>query len=211
MFRRSHKGKEFCHELADREMTEALQEACPDRFPPKPDNPLICYRCDCKSGYCYKVMRYRTVQKPAISRFYCPAHNKSCARHSQYVAAFAQMVRSIDSSLSIVWDWKCVPEDSQMSIDATILCGHRGCANFEIDGPTHFEQKRCQRSEKDAEKDAIIRRHGWGLMRMHHKDKDVWGKYIKYHINYPKPHVQYTESYEQYLLGEHSIVSSRHL
>lgn len=98
-----------------------------------------------------------------------------------------------------------------MSIDATILCGHRGCANFEIDGPTHFSQKSCQRSEKDAEKDTIIRRHGWGLMRMHHKDKDVWEKYIKYHIHYPKPHVQYTESYEQYLLGEHSIVSSRHL
>lgn len=156
MMRRSHTDQEWCHENADREMTELLKRACPERFEPNHRNPYICYRCDCNSGYCYKVMRYRTVQKPAKTRFHCPVHNKGCAKHSRHVQAFAETLKTVDSSLRVIWDWVCVPGNANMSIDATVLCGYRWCVNFEIDGPVHFSEKQCMRRGNDAEKEALL-------------------------------------------------------
>lgn len=183
-------------------MTEVLKRTCPERFTPRHGDPYICYRCDCNSGYCYKVMRYRTVQKPSKTRFQCPAHNNASAKHSQYVQAFADTLERLDGNLRVIWDWACVPGNAHMSIDATVLCGWR-CANFEIDGPVHFCDRQCIRSNSDAAKEELLLCNGWGLMRLHYMDVKVWGKYVKHHVMGAASCVLCTESYKQYFMGDH--------
>lgn len=126
-----------------------------------------------------------------------------------YVQPFVKTLNTLDSSFRVVRDWVCVPGNANMSIDALVLCGWRWCANFEIDGPCHFREWSCIRMGIDAEKDALVLKQGWGLMRLHYMDEHLWGKYVKHHVMRAAPHVLCTQSYQQYLMGEqgsHEIV-----
>lgn len=97
-----------------------------------------------------------------------------------------------------------------MSIDATVLCGWRWCANFEIDGPVHFHERLCIRRGNDAEKETLLLNSGWGLMRLHYRDANLWGSYVKHHVMRAAPRVLCTESYEQYLMGEQGSLEIIH-
>lgn len=97
-----------------------------------------------------------------------------------------------------------------MSIDATVLCGWRWCANFEIDGPVHFHERLCIRTGNDAEKEMLLLNSGWGLMRLHYRDANLWGSYVKHHVMRAAPRVLCTESYEQYLMGEQGSLEIIH-
>lgn len=148
-------------------------------------------------------MKVRTVQKSARrSRFLCPAHQTQCATHSKYVKKFAEEVLKIDGAAAIVWDCNCVAGNKRMSIDATVVHGDR-CTSFELDGPQHFNEKRCTRNDIDAEKDKLVMKTGWGLMRLHHKDIDDWHVYIKHQMQGAVCKVVCTASYTSYLTGEH--------
>lgn len=186
----------------DMQMTEKLQARCRDRFKENKHNPVTCYRCDCGFRSCYKVMKLRTVQKDSRrSRFLCPAHQPQCARYSKYVKCFADEVLKIDSSAAIFWDWHCVPHNTRMSIDATVMHGDR-CTSFELDGPQHFNEKNCTRNDADARKDRIVMNSGWSLMRLHHKDKDQWHEYIKCQMAGAACKVVCTAAYTHYLTGD---------
>ena len=100
----------------------------------------------------------------------------------------------------VFWDTRCVPGRTNMSIDATVMHGQR-CSWFEIDGKHHFNEKECKRSVLDTEKDRILINAGYGMMRLHHKDKDQWEQFIKYHMSMPESRVQCTPSYGEYMVG----------
>ena len=147
-------------------------------------------------------MRLATVRKSCDqSRFLCPAHDGENKHHSQYVTKFLEALREVDQEAAVVWDWHCVPGDHRMSIDATVIHGDR-CSNFEIDGPQHFNARACDRQRTDKNKDARLFTAGWGLMRLHYKDKEEWQHYIRHHMHKPEDTVQCTQSYEQYMVGE---------
>lgn len=189
--------------MEDWAMTDALKHLCGDRFPATPRNPSICYRCDCGFRSCYKVMQLRTVQKPSPrSRFLCPAHQTECSTHSKYAKLFAEEVLKIDSSAAIVWDWHCVPKNKFMSIDATVVHGDK-CTSFELDGPQHFTERECSRNAADEKKDMLLMKAGWGVMRLHHKDKDEWHQYINHMMHGAGNKVVCTASYMTYLTGDH--------
>lgn len=89
-----------------------------------------------------------------------------------------------------------------MSIDASVVHGQR-CTNFEIDGPQHFKEKKCVRNYADTQKDVQLANAGWGVMRLHHKDKTEWQKYIKHQMHTGGRQLLCTESYKAYLIGDH--------
>lgn len=145
----------------------------------------------------------RTVKKPASqSKFMCPAHQVACPNYSKYATMFAEEVLKIDSTAAIVWDWHCVPENTFMSIDATVVHGHK-CTRFELDGPQHFAEKECKRSSVDEKKDMILMKSGWDLLRLHHRDKDEWHQYIKRRMHGNADQVVCTASYKTYMAGDH--------
>lgn len=199
-------------------MTQLLQFVCPERFDSRKDDRLICYRCDCNTGYCFKVMRDKTVQKASKkSRFHCPAHGES-QRSSTHVAAFADILQAMDCNLRVVWDWACVPANHRMSIDATVLCGvggvHVWCSSFEIDGAGHFQQSLTDRAQRDKDKDKLLNASNEPVMRLHFRDQHVWNRYIKMHISQLHSGISYTESYIHCLRGEKEsemILASRDL
>lgn len=101
----------------------------------------------------------------------------------------------------IFWDWHCLPGRPKMSIDATVMHGHR-CTCFEIDGKQHFNAKGCERKTEDVQKDEIMTISGYGLMRLHYKDIDDWEQYIRYHMSRPVSRIQCTPSYRDYMVGD---------
>ena len=196
-------------------MTTLLMMAVPDRFHYKRRNPQIAYQCDCGSGYCYKVLRLRTMQASCeTSRLLCPAHQLECATVSDHVKAFAQSAYAINNHCRIVWDWKCFEGDKHMSIDATVLSGMGGllwCACFEIDGSTHFHHNLTAREDPDEAKDQRMIQRRWGLMRLHYKDQDVWHKYIILHLMKHHPGLRLTDSYVHCMGPVPEIIRSRSL
>lgn len=187
----------------DKDMAGTLLARCGGRFTENRDNPSMCYRCDCGYHNCYKVLKLKTVHKATRrSRFLCPAHQRRCSNYSKYVKHFAEAVLKVDSSAAIVWDWNCVPQNKRMSIDATVVHGDQ-CTSFEIDGPQHFNEKNCTRSDIDAQKDKMVMNCRWSLMRLHHKDKNDWHEYIKQHMHTSACKVVCTASYTNYLTGDH--------
>lgn len=188
--------------------------AWPERFEHRHRNPLIAFRCDCNSGHCYKVMRYRTMQKrSAASRLRCPAHQK-CPTHSEHVENFAHIAIGLNSNIRFVWDMKCFPGDAHRSIDAIVLSGYGRacwCSCFEIDGSIHFSANLTCRDDRDAQKDQKILDVGCGLMRLHYKDDDVWEKYISLHMLKPDTGLRYTDSYVHCMGQVPEIIRSRNL
>lgn len=206
--------EDYYDSRADRELTEQLKRIAPDRFVQRANNPLTAYRCECNSGYCYKILRLRTIQKRSMApRLRCPACQE-CATHSTHVRVFAETVRTVNNNIRIVWDWKCFVGDAHRSIDATVLCGLGAgswCACFEIDGSVHFSANLTSRKDCDIEKDQQIETRRWGLMRLHYKDEDVWHKYIKLHLLKPNTGICYTDSYVHCMGRVPQIVRSNNL
>ena len=177
-------------------VTKELKTICADRLHTSRRNPSLSYRCACGNSGCYRVLRLATVQKDdSPATFGCPAHNSLHPKYSPYVPLFYDLVKKIDPAAKIIWDWCCVPGRPKMSIDATIVHGQR-CTAFEIDGGRHCDERECKRSCKDVIKDEILMKMGRGMMRLHHKDKDQWEQYIRYHMARPVSIVQCTQSYE---------------
>lgn len=89
-----------------------------------------------------------------------------------------------------------------MSIDASVVHGQK-CTNFEIDGPQHFKAQKCLRNDADTQKDLKLTNAGWGAMRLHHKDKSEWHRYILHQMHTDGKKLLCTESYKPYLIGDH--------
>lgn len=51
---------------------------------------------------------------------------------------------------AIVWACNCVAENKRKRIDATVVHGDR-CTSCELDGPQHFDEKKCTRNGTDAD------------------------------------------------------------
>ena len=197
----SKRGAEAGRHMEADDVQHKLETLCPERFPASRSNQIKCYRCDCGHKACHKVMRRSTVRKKADrSRFQCPVHVDGYPTNSSYVAIFAENMKRIDPTARIIWDWRCFPKRKNMSIDATVLHGHK-CSNFEIDGEGHFNERECTREAPDHKKDIEVYNCGCGLMRLHYKDRYCWEKYIRHHLACPKGSMQCTPSYREFMDG----------
>ena len=99
----------------------------------------------------------------------------------------------IDNSAIVIWDSHSVPGNANMSIDATVLCGHK-CVQYELDGSHHFNENQ---QEKDRYKNLLMMKAGRGLMRLNYNDIDEWDRYILGHMNGSATIVHCTASYKQ--------------
>ena len=186
---------------SDPELTATLQHAFGHIFPIRKGNPFSCYRCDCNIYTCYKVLLHRTTkEKTGTSRLKCPCHYSDADKPSAGSSLVQRfMGELLKLGAIVIWDSHCVPGNGSMSIDATVVCGHK-CAQFEVDGSHHFNE---EQQEKDRRKNSLMNTAGRGLMRLHYKDINDWGKYIAGHMCDSATTVQCTASYRTWLTGEH--------
>lgn len=196
---------------ADSSLTDTLRLAFPAVF--APSKAYLCFRCGCNGGKCLRVLQEnsakRSMQRNGHLKLSCPqcadgaqnGQNCSKPRSSGHVHAFAKAVWSLVPDAQIIWDWNCVLADARMSVDATVMHGHR-CSQYEIDGAHHFSDRLANRASIDSRKDAYMTQQGLCVLRLHYRDQNSWVRYIEQHIRQPKPFVQYTKSYKHCLCGE---------
>lgn len=196
----------YVRTLADEMVTAALAKAYPSQLQQPDRNPRMAFACTCSSGYCFKVMKVKSVQRSLQRKeeypFGCPAHEAKDAKHSTLVTHFADIVHRDDGAAKIIWDWQCVPENGHMSIDASVFRGDRGWARFEVDGRVHFRRGQHMRTDTDIEKDRLLNKHELGMLRLHHADAELWHMYVTKHLSTAATRVSYTSSYRACLQGE---------
>ena len=200
---------------ADAALTAELKRALPALFAHEsPKSVYMCFPCRCGDKMCHRVMlldsAMKSAQRKRHTRLPCSlcdqnqvispgeARNPSASSH---VEVFAGIVKQKFPDAKVIWEWNCIAADTSMSIDATVLCGY-GCAQFEIDGSTHFSDKIANRSELDKTKDGYMCQQRLCVLRLHHKDQDEWAEYIEQHIKHPQQLVHYTKSYWHCLQAE---------
>ena len=157
----------------------------------------VILRCSCGSGQCYKVMRVDSIRR-ALEReqskdpLNCPAHQEGPLSTWHFLEALK--VNNITGYL--LWDWCCVPTNSKMHIDATLVQPKEEVVHmFEIDGSSHWQQGYEVRQQSDEEKDALLVELGLGVLRMHYKDTEQWPLYIHHFVKNSYRTVKYTASY----------------
>ena len=115
------------------------------------------------------------------------------------VQRFMRELLGLDHHVVVIWDSHSVPGNARMSIDATVVRGHR-CVQFELDGSHHFTE---EQQEKDRRKNLLMIQARRSMMRLDYKDIDAWYKYIARHLlQSSAPAVYCTASYQTWLTGE---------
>lgn len=158
----------------------------------------------CSLGRCYEVGLKDTLRRKRREDKACPAHNGvRCSPITQ----LATILYSLDGFQAVVWDCHCVPGRSDMHIDACVLCGQRWY-RLEVDGAHHFEHDDTKRQKNDEIKDELMNTAKLGMLRLHHKDKDQWAKYVQWMLGKTLTQVKYTASYHDCLdgLAEHGHI-----
>lgn len=156
---------------------------------------VLCFKCKCSESLCFVALKKKSLphKKRKGGANKCPVQDQEA---SQHVKDFFVEVMKLSCRVQvrgIVWDWKDIPNDHHMHVDAAVFCD-RGTSRFDIDGENHFLNGGTTRIDTDIAKDSHVRASGAGMLRLHHRDKDSWCKSIEGALRTPPECMQYTAS-----------------